>query len=137
MDPCVNRNDGADAPYWRGLEQGKLLLPRCNGCDCWMWPAGHRCGRCGGIGVRWEDRSMTATIFSWTRTWHRFGLTEGLDLPFTTVLAEVDDCGVRLLGRLDDPDRIDPVPGEPLIGRPGTTRAGDDEIPTIIWRRPA
>lgn len=78
---------------------------------------------------------MRATVYSWTRTWHRFGLTESLDLPFTTVLAEVSDCGIRLLGRLDDPDRIDPAPGEPLVGRPGTTTVGEDAIPTIIWQR--
>ena len=132
----VNRRDGADAPYWDGLAQRRLLLPRCEGCSRWMWPAGHRCGRCGTVGVRWERRAMTATTFAWTRTWHRFGLTEGLDLPFTTVLAGIDDCGIRLLGRLDDPDRIDPVIGEALVGDIGATVVGDDVIPTIVWRRP-
>lgn len=131
----MNRSDGADAPYWAGLEQGRLMLPRCIGCDRWMWPAGHRCGVCASIGMNWEELPMTATTFSWTRTWHRFGFTETLDLPFTTVLAEIDGCGVRLLGRLDDPDRIDPTPGEPLVGRPSTTVVGNDHIPTIIWSR--
>ena len=101
----MSRADGADAPYWDGLEQGKLMLPRCNGCDRWIWPAAHRCGACGSTGVRWVERSMTATVFSWTRTWHAFGGAESLGLPFTTVLVDIDDCGIRLLGRLDDPDR--------------------------------
>ena len=131
----MNRRDGADAPYWEGLEQGNLLLPRCDGCKKWIWPAAHRCGVCGTLGVHWEERAMVATTYSWTRTWHRFGMTEALDLPFTTVLAEVDDCGVRLLGRLEDPERIDPVIGESLVGTPGETIVGDDHIPTIIWRR--
>lgn len=133
----MSRSDGADAPYWDGLAAGRLLLPRCDGCDRWMWPAGRRCGACGSIDVHWKERPMTATVFSWTRTWHRFGLTEALDLPFTTVVAEIDDCGIRLLGRLDDPDRIDPAVGERLTGRPGETIVGDDHIPTILWRRVA
>jgi uncharacterized OB-fold protein len=133
----MSRNDGADAPYWHELSGGRLVLPRCTGCDRWMWPAGHRCGACGSVGVRWEELPMRATVFSWTRTWHRFGGSESLDLPFTSVLAEVDGCGVRLLGRLDDPHRIDPKIGEPLVGRPGKTIVGDDTIPTIIWSRAA
>ena len=131
----MHRLDGADAPYWIGLAEGRLVLPRCTGCQRWMWPAGHRCGHCGGGEVEWLERSPAATVFSWTRTWHRFGLTEALDLPFTTVLAEVDDCGIRLLGLLDDPERIDPVIGQALTGRFGETVAGNDRIPTIIWSR--
>lgn len=78
---------------------------------------------------------MTATIFSWTRTWHRFDLTESLDLPFVSIVASVDDCGVRLLGRLDDPDQVDPAIGETITGRIGATRVLDRDIPTIIWSR--
>lgn len=127
--------DGADAPYWEGLAEGRLLLPRCSGCDRWVWPARHRCGECGAVGIRWVEREMRATVFSWTRTWHRFGLTEALDLPFTSIVASVADCGIRLLGRLDDPERVDPVIGEPLQGRASETVVGNRSIPTIIWSR--
>lgn len=133
----MSRSDGADAPYWKGLVDGRLMLPRCADCARWVWPARHRCGACGAQQVVWEERPLRAHVFSWTRTWHRFGGTEGLDLPFTSVLVEVDDCGVRLLGRLDDPDRVDPRIGEPLVGHIGETVAGDDRIPTIIWSRAA
>lgn len=111
------------------------MLPRCGGCDRWMWPAGHRCGQCGKAAIQWIEREPCGTTFSWTRTWHRFGLTEALELPFTTVLAEIDDCGVRLLGLLDDPERIDPRIGETLVGRFAETAVGEDRIPTLIWSR--
>ena len=133
----MSRLDGPDAPYWEALATGKLMLPRCESCDRWMWPAGRRCGACGGIGARWVEQAMRASVFSWTRTWHRFSGTEFLDLPFTSVLAEIDNCGVRLLGRLEDPDRIDPRIDEPLLGRPGETVVGKDRIPAIIWSRSA
>ncbi len=85
--------------------------------------------------MHWTELLMRATVFSWTRTWHRFGFTESLELPFTTVLVTVENCGIRLLGRLDDPNRIDPVIGEALSGRSGQTTVGDRQIPTIIWSR--
>ena len=135
MGCAVNRVDGADAPYWAGLTEGKLMLPQCQGCGRWKWPAGHRCGSCGTSGMQWIECEMRATIFAWTRTWHRFGLTESLEIPFTSGTVEVENCGIRLLGRIDDPNRINPVIGEKLVGRPGTTVVGDDEIPTIIWSR--
>ena len=138
MNPQSNqRLDGADAPYWQGLEQGRLLLPRCAHCARWLWPAGHRCAACGGIGMVWEERPLRATVYSWTRTWHRFGHTENLDLPYVSVVAAVADCGVRLMSRMDDPTPDNPRIGEALVGRIGETVAGDDRIPTIIWSRAA
>ena len=133
----MNGMGGEDEPYWQGLASGVLRLPRCGGCARWTWPAAHRCGQCGSTTMDWQDLPMRATLYSWTRTWHRFGLTEGLDLPFTSVVAAVDGCGIRLYGRLDDPDRIDPRIGEPLSGRIGETRLSDRAIPTIIWSRSA
>jgi uncharacterized OB-fold protein len=128
---------GEDAPYWAGLAEGRLLLPRCGGCARWIWPAAHRCGQCGASDMRWEALPMRATVFAWTRTWHRFGLTEGLDLPFTSIVAEVAGCGIRLYGRLHDPDCVNPRIGQPLTGEVGETRVGAESIPTIIWSRSA
>lgn len=78
---------------------------------------------------------MEGTIFSWTRTWHRFGLTEALDLPFVSIVASVAGCGIRLLGRLEDPDQIDPVIGQEITGKPGHAMVESRQIPTIIWSR--
>lgn len=131
----MSRVDSADAPYWDGLAAGQLMLPRCVGCDKWMWPAGRRCGACGTVGIDWVERPMRAKVFAWTRTWHRFGGTEAFDLPFTSIVAEIENCGIRLLGRLHDPDQVDPRIGQPIVGEPGYTPSGDDAIPTILWSR--
>ncbi len=130
----MHANDGADAPYWNALTEGRLLLPRC-GCGDWLWPAVNRCTACGSEDIQWVERPMRATIFSWTRTWHRFGFTESLDLPFVSIVATIDDCGIRLLGRLDDPDQVDPVIGDTVSGRIGATRVEGRDISTIIWSR--
>lgn len=80
---------------------------------------------------------MEGVIFSWTRTWHRFGLTEAFDLPFVSIVASVAGCGIRLLGTLEDPDQIDPVIGQAIIGKPGSPMVEGRTIPTIIWSREA
>ena len=58
----MHMNDGADAPYWNGLAEGRLLLPRCGGCETWLWPAVSRCGACGCEDIAWIERAMAATL---------------------------------------------------------------------------
>lgn len=85
----------------------------------------------------WLEQPLNATVFSWTRTWHRFGLTDGLDLPYTNIVAELEGSGIRLMGLLDDPDQVNPAIGEAVIGRIGKTQVGDRSLPIIIWSRNA
>ncbi|ALG60468.1 MULTISPECIES: Zn-ribbon domain-containing OB-fold protein [Citromicrobium] len=131
----MSRHDGPDAPYWEALGDGRLMLPRCGSCQTWIWPAAHRCGACHAADTQWVELPLRATVFTWTRTWHRFGLTEAFEIPFTTVLAEIDDCGIRLLGNLEDPDQIDPAIGQALTGTIGSTRTPTGELPVINWSR--
>lgn len=130
-------SDGPDRPYWDALAKGELRLPQCEACQTWLWPAVDRCGHCGSTQIAWIERAMEGSIFAWTRTWHRFELTESLDLPFVTIVASVNDCGVRLLGRLEDDIEGDPIVDTPITGSLGHTRVLDREIPTIIWGRGA
>lgn len=132
----MQHSDGPDQPYWEGLAQGRLLLPRCKACQDWQWPAVDRCGKCSGE-IEWIERAMRGAIFSWTRTCHRFDLTESLDLPFYSVVITIDDCGIRLLGRLEDGIDDQPEISAPVSGRLGATRVIDRDIPTIIWGRTA
>ena len=131
----MSKIDGPDAPYWEALENGCLKLPRCGSCQGWIWPAAHRCGACNASETNWVEMPLNATVFTWTRTWHRFGLTEDFDLPFTTVLAEIENCGIRLLGNLEDPEQVDPEIGQRLVCRIGSTRTPANELPVINWSR--
>lgn len=127
--------DGPDAPYWQGLAEGRLRLPRCGQCDNWIWPAAHRCGQCNGTQIDWIERAMRGRIFAWTRTWHRFAFTDSIDLPYVSIVATVDDCGVRLLGRLQDANEADPAIGDAIIGQADHVEVEGRRIPCIIWRR--
>jgi uncharacterized OB-fold protein len=92
---------GADEPYWAGLADGELRLPRCAACKKWMWPAHYRCGACGSWELEWIRQEPVGAVYSWTRTWYAFDRVHerAADVPYVIVVAEVA-CGACLLGVL-------------------------------------
>jgi uncharacterized protein len=123
---------GAEEPYWDALAAGRLVLPRCKGCGKWHWPAVWRCGDCGSWDHEWVEQALTGTIFTWNRTHHRFAGTEGLDLPYTTVLVELDGSAVRLQGLMEGREEGLRI-GARVAGRASRTRYGETSIPAIRW----
>lgn len=122
---------GAEAPYWEGLAEGRLVLQRCSGCGRWNWPAVWRCGECGSWDHEWVEREPRGSIFAWTRTHHRFAGTEGLELPYVTALVTLADVPVRLQGLLEG--NGDVRIGAAVTGRIDSTAFGDARIPSIRW----
>lgn len=109
---------GADEPYWAGLEEGRFALPRCAGCETWMWPAHFRCGDCGSWTVDWVETAPVGTVYTWTRN-HAVSdvIKERAPmLPYVTLLVEIPQAGgIRIPGVLAGSDsglRI----GAPLRG---------------------
>ncbi len=123
---------GADAPYWQALSEGRLALPICEGCGRWHWPAVWRCGECGGWDHAWRGVAMRGTIFTWTRTWHPFGGTEAIGVPFVSVVVSLDNAPVRLTGLLAQ-THADVRIGAAVEGAASVTRIGDENIPAIRW----
>jgi uncharacterized protein len=71
-------------------------------------------------------------VFAWTRTHHRFGGTEGLELPYATALVTLAGVPVRLQGLIEGDEsglRI----GAAVTGRVDRTRFGEERIPAIRW----
>jgi len=125
---------GADGPYWEGLSQGLLKLPRCAGCGRWQWPAVWRCGDCGAWDQTWAPVAMAGAVYSWTRTWHPFHGTEGIGTPFVSVVVELPDAGgLRLAGVLDGETEAVAI-GAPVAGAVGETIFNGAALPTIRWR---
>lgn len=124
---------GADEPYWQAIADGTLALPQCGGCGRWRWPAPFRCGDCGSQTMDWIAVEPVGRIYSWTRTWHRFGGTESFPLPYVSVLVELPQAGgIRLLGRLDDGE-AQPSIGLAVAGHMVPTEAFDRSIPAWRW----
>lgn len=133
MDDAALRTGPADAPYWHALSEGRLIMQKCQGCGEWKWPAVSRCGDCGTWEPEWHEIGLEGKLFSWTRTWHPFGGTEGIGTPFVTVLAYLPHAGDRRLLGLYEGDESLLALDLPLVGRIATTRFGDEDIPAIRW----
>ena len=133
MVRTVTGSLGAEGRYWEALAEGHLELPICAGCGRWHWPAVWRCGACGSWEHEWREVPLTGTIFTWTRTWHSFGSTEGLKKPFVTLLVSLAGAPVRLLGVLEGSEDGVKI-GAAVTGRIDRTRFGDQFVPAIRWR---
>ena len=132
MIQMVTGHLGAEGPYWQALAEGRVVLPRCQGCGTWHWPAVWRCGACGSWDHGWHEQPLTGTVFTWTRTHHRFAGTEALALPYVTVLVLLDTVPIRLTGLLEG-DESALTLGARVTGRTDRTPFGPDTIPSIRW----
>lgn len=132
--PIAPDPDGADRPYWDGLRRGELRIPCCENCGRHVWTPQRMCPQCQSTAFAWPTVAATATVYSWTRTWHPF-LPELADhVPYTVVLVQLDEVpSVRLLGMLVDDEsalRIGaPVHG--VIQPPGPLT---HDTPVLRWR---
>jgi uncharacterized protein len=123
---------GAEGPYWLALAEGRLVLPRCEGCGTWHWPAVWRCGDCGSWQHSWHEQPLAGRVFAWTRTHHRFAGTEGLALPYVTALVLLDSVPIRLVGLVEG-DETALATDARVTGRAARTAFGGETIPSIRW----
>jgi len=133
-DPRHVVSTGADQPYWDGLLQGRLSMPKCAGCGRWHWPAVWRCGDCGGWEHAWVEVEPVGAIYTWSRTWHRFPGVESLGSPFISVVVEIDGTeGRRLTGILEG-DEVALRIGARVRGRIDQVEAAGRIVPAFRWR---
>jgi len=130
----VTDAEPADAPYWRGLREGRLLMQRCQGCQRWKWPAVARCGDCGAWHPPWQSVAMRGVLYSWIKTWQAFASGEDCRLPYVTVLVALPEAGGRRLLGLFEGDEAQLGFDAPLQGRVTVTRVAGAQIPSIRWR---
>jgi len=133
MTATVTAPLGAEARYWQALAEGRLELPQCEGCGRWHWPAVWRCGDCGSWDHAWRETALAGAVFTWTRTWHPFGGTEGFEKPFATVLVALSGAPVRLSGVIEGPQEALKI-GAPVLGRVDRTVFAGAAMPALRWR---
>lgn len=124
---------GADQPYWDGLAEGRLTMPKCAGCGRWHWPAVWRCGDCGSWDHTWQAVEPVGAIYTWSRTWHRFPGIESLGSPFISVVVTIDGTqGRRLTGILEGDDAEVRI-GARVRGLIAEVEAAGRVVPAFRW----
>lgn len=104
--PTGPAHDGNDAPFWEGLARGVLVLPRCAECRVWREPGRILCGECHSFATSWEQVRPRGTVFTWIRSHRSFIAELDVAAPYVTVLVQLEDAPVRLLGILEEPEAV-------------------------------
>ena len=76
---------------------------------------------------------MTGTIFTWTRTWHEFGAAKEFELPFVSVVVELDGAGHRrLMGTIKGNAEVIKI-GARVTGRIDRVTIDGESVPALLW----
>lgn len=101
----VPEPDGLSAPFWQGLQEGKLLIQCCASCGRLQWGPEWICHHCHAFDMTWRAVEPAGRIYSWERVWHPSHPALKNACPYLVVLVDIDGAdGARLAGNLlDDP----------------------------------
>ena len=97
----VPARDGLDAPFWQGLQEERLLIQRCQGCQSWQWGPEWICHECLSEDMAYEEVQGEGVIFSFERVWHPVHPALKEACPYIIVLVELPHVGnIRMVGNL-------------------------------------
>ncbi len=114
--PVASR-DGLDGPYWEGLQEGRLLLQKCNGCGKFQWGPEWVCHRCHSFDLTYTETPAEGVIYSHQRVWHPVHPALKEQGPYVIVLVELPAAdNVRIVGNLVGDPHQDLVIGAAVTG---------------------
>ena len=86
-------------PYWDGLRDHKLLMPRCDACQGYWFPPSLLCPRCNSAKWTWTAASGRGRVFSYF-VYHRVyhpGFAD--EVPYAVAVIELDE-GPRMISNV-------------------------------------
>jgi uncharacterized OB-fold protein len=122
--------DADSIRFWEWARQHRLLLQRCDGCGTFRWPPRTVCWSCGATGCTEVPASGRATLYSWTVIHHPTMPVATERLPYTVLLAALEEDPRILIPGQFDGDRADLRPGAPLRC---TFHPVSDEVTVVHW----
>jgi uncharacterized OB-fold protein len=89
-----------NAPYWRALDEGRLVFQRCRSCGHAWLPPRSECPRCLAADYAWEAASGRAKLVSWVVYHHAYHDYFAAKLPYNVAVVELAE-GPRLTTNVD------------------------------------
>ena len=89
--------DGRNADFYRHLASGKLHIQHCDGCSHALHPPRYGCPHCGSDALTFVASEGRGRLFSWTVTHRPVDPAWAPELPYATVVVEMEE-GIRLVG---------------------------------------
>ena len=94
--PCSNKDFDF---FYRGLEEGKLLIQKCGGCGALRNPPSPSCPHCRSF--EWEAVPLGGSGRVHSYTVHYHPPLPGFETPHPVAIATMAE-GVRLMGAMDE-----------------------------------
>src|SRR3954447_1553830 len=88
-------------PHFAALDEGRLVLPRCDACDEAIWYPRTFCPSCGSTSVTWFEASGAGEIYSFTVVRKALG-DFAEHAPYVVAYVELDE-GPRVLTNVLSP----------------------------------
>ncbi|MEQ9464114.1 MAG: OB-fold domain-containing protein [Haliea sp.] len=66
MHTPVPRPTSISQPFWDGLRHRRIVVPRCDHCDGWIFYPRRHCPHCCSTALTWRQVSGRATLCSFT-----------------------------------------------------------------------
>jgi uncharacterized protein len=121
----------ATAPFWEAAREGRLVLPRCEGCGRAHWYPRHTCPFCARHVLTWIPAQGSATLETFSVVRQQFS-TSGAprEIPYVVAIVRLAE-GPRMTTNLVDcpPDAL--RPGLPVRVRFDGASGPDVPIPVF------
>jgi uncharacterized OB-fold protein len=86
-------------PYWDGLRQGKLMVPRCNACGKPFFYPRVACPLCHGRDIGWIEASGRGRLHSFAIAHQSINRAMKVPPPYILAMVQLDE-GPRMLTNL-------------------------------------
>ena len=129
IDPRTCAASDTSAPYWNGLAEGLLMLPRCDACSTVFFFPRMWCPSCWSSDISWIEASGRGTIYTCCMVNVPFDGRPPEEVPYAVALVDLDE-GVRVPGRLHPVDMAAPVGTRVVLDFASNP---DKSLP--VWRR--
>jgi uncharacterized protein len=100
--PLPRIDDPATAPFWAGLRERRLQMPRCSTCGYVRWPATALCPECLASDAPWVEVPPIGELWSFAVYHRAFHPGFQGDLPYA-VGRVVLDAGPSLIAQVISP----------------------------------
>ena len=95
--PLPESVDHVFEPYFRGLHEHRILVPRCGRCGTTQFPPREVCAHCQNLEFVWFEAPTTGTIYTFCIAHRPFHPWFADKVPYASVVAQVAD-GVCIMG---------------------------------------
>jgi uncharacterized OB-fold protein len=103
---------GLAGEFYAWCAKGELRFQRCSQCSAWRHVPREVCPDCGSTSWTWERSSGRGRLFTWTVATRAIHPSFEVDVPYASVVVEMEE-GVRLLSMV-----VDCPPDELTVGMP-------------------